>query len=325
MPSPSTSLATLRPEFQSLLEFDLAMDRAGFIWSRVCPVFEVGKSAGTFGRIPVAQLLQNRSTNRTSDGGYSRGKWTFTTDSYATTEYGAEEPVDDREEALYASYFDAELIAAQRALDVVLRNAERRIADLIFNATTWTGASLTTSVSTPWDDLDSSTPLDDVEAAVRAVWASSGIWPNALVINRHVFRNLRNNVQVIERITASGAGQAAKPTDVTTSMLAQCFDLDQIIVAGGTKNAATEGQPISFGKIWSDEYAMVCKVATSNDIREPSVGRVFHWGEDGSSVGGTVEMYRDERVRADITRVRHDVAEKVMYKETGHLLSNITT
>ena len=46
---------------------------------------------------------------------------------------------------------------------------------------------------------------------------------------------------------------------------------------------------------------------------------------DGSSIGGTVESYRDENVRANIIRVRHDVDELVLYPQAGHLLSNITT
>ena len=73
------------------------------------------------------------------------------------------------------------------------------------------------------------------------------------------------------------------------------------------------------------EYAMVCKVATGRDFREPCIGRTFHWSADGSSIGGTVESYRDETVRADIIRVRHDVDELVLYPQAGHLLSNITT
>jgi hypothetical protein len=52
---------------------------------------------------------------------------------------------------------------------------------------------------------------------------------------------------------------------------------------------------------------------------------MFHWSEDGSSPGGTVESYRDEIVRGNIIRVRHDVDEVVLYAQAGHLLSNITT
>ncbi len=324
MPAPSTALSTLRPDIAgSLMEFDLAMDREGFVWNRVMPVFEARKSSGQFGKIPIEQLLQNRDTVRAPGSGYSRGKFTFEPVSFATIENGAEEPIDDRESELYAEYFDAEVIAGQRAQDVVLRNAEKRVAALLFNATTFSGH--TSAITNEWDDYSNATPINDVETAVRAVWTACGLWPNSLTINRHVFRNLRNCDQIIERINSQGAGSATKASDITAEMLARVFDLAQVIVAGGTKNSAAEGQAFAADKIWSDEYALISRVATSNDIKEPCVGRVFHWGEDGSSVGGTMETYRDETVRANIVRCRHDVDEKLLYADAGYLLSNITT
>jgi len=305
------------------MEFDLAMDQAGFISNQVFPVVDVASQSGTFGKIPVEELLEQRDTKRAPGSGYARGEYTFTTSTYACEEHGAEEVVDDREAKMYAEYFDAEQIAAMRAYSAVLRNAEQRIADAVFNATTF--SSFTTGVTNEWDDTANATPLVDVEAAVQAVYDQSGLWANALVINRKVFRNLRNCDEIKDRIASSGAGDSNAAGKVTRQQLAELFDLDQVIVAGGTKNAAKEGQSADPTQIWSGEYAMVCKVANSGDFREPCLGRTFHWSEDGSSVGGTVENYRDETVRGSVVRVRHDVDEIVLYAEAGHLLSNITT
>lgn len=326
MPSPSSSLATLRPDLaESFVEFDLAMDQAGFIANRVFPVIEVASQAGTFGKIPIEQLLQNRDTKRAPGSGYARGEFTFETAVYACLEHGAEEPVDDREAKMYAEYFNAEQIASLRAYSAVLRNAEQRVADAVFNTSTWTGGALTTAITNEWDDATNAVPLTDVEAAVQKIYDNSGLWANALVINRKVFRNLRNSDQIVERIQSAGAGSPTKANDITEAMLAQAFDLEHIIVAGSSKNGAKEGQAAAPAQIWSGEYAMVCKVANSGDFKEPCIGRTFHWSDDGSSIGGTVETYRDEAVRSDITRVRHDVDEIVLYPQAGHLLSNVTT
>lgn len=325
MPAPSSSLSTLRPDLgASFQEWSLAMSEAGFISHRVLPVFEAMKQSGPFGRIPIEQLLQTRDTKRAPGSGYARGNWTFTPDSYATDEHGWEEPVDDRERDMYREYFEAEQVAAMRAFLMVLTNAEKRAADLIFNSTTWTGSSLTTAVTNEWDDSANATPIVDVEAAVQTVWDNSGLWPNALVINRKVFRNLRNCAEIIDRSKSQGF-MDVRAGEINEAQLAQVFDLDHIIVAGSPENTANEGQSASLSPIWSNEYAMVCRIAISNDIREPCIGRTFHWGEDGSDIGGTVETYRDEPKRSDIVRVRHDVDEKVLYTEAGHLLSNITT
>lgn len=324
MPTPSSSLATLRPELGgSLEEFNLAMDRAGFIGARVLPVMDVAKASGDFGVIPIEQLLQTRNTARAPGGGYARGSFKFETANFATKEHGAEEPVDDNEAEVYRDYIDAELVATERARDAVLRNAEIRASDLLFNATTYTGAALTTNVSTEWSTAATCTPITDVNAARNKVWDGTGLWPNALIINRHVFHNLRNAAQIKDAISASGAGGATKLSDVSAQLLALVFDLKYVFVAGGAKNTANEAS-LTLGKIWDSEYAMVCRVAESNDLREPCIGRTFHFSADGSEIGARIESYREEQTRSQIIRARHQVQEKILYTACGHLLTNIT-
>ncbi len=323
MPSPSTSLATLRPDLaDSLAEFDLQMNMNGFVGSSVLPVINVDRESGKFGRIPLEQLLQNASTKRAMGAGYSRGNWTFTDESFVCEEYGHEEPVDDRSRSVYADYFDAEQISALRARSIILVEAEKRIAAAVYNETTFSGQI--TTVTNEWDDATNCTPIVDVNTAINAVYDRTGIWPDSLVMNKKVFRNLRASDKIKDAIAASGAGDPTKQSDITVQMLAQVFDLKNIFVAGGSKNSAAEGQTATPAQIWDDEYAMVFKAASSNDIREACLGRTFHYGGDGSQQEGMVETYRDEAVRADIIRVRHDVDEKILYPEVGQLLKNIS-
>jgi hypothetical protein len=326
MPTPNEALATLRPDLGGSFEdFDLAMDRLGFVGYRVLPVVDVARSSGTFGRIPLAQLLKNADVTRTSRAGYPRGDWDFQEETFATKEYGFEEPVDNRDSALYADFFDAELASAEMARDTVLRAAEKRIADAIFNTSTWTGASLTTAITDEWDDSGNCIPITDVNNARNKVYDGTGLWPNALIINRKVFHNLRLSLQVIDSIASQGAGNAVKASDITTEMLARVFDLQYVLVAGASKNSANEGQAATPTQIWSNEYAMVCRIAETSNVKEPCVGRTFHWSQDGSQIGGTMESYDSPELRGTVVRCRHDVHEKVIYAACGHLLSNITT
>jgi hypothetical protein len=300
------------------------MARQYYIGPKVLPVIEAGLQADNPGKVPLKALLQEVDTKRSSSGNYNRGSWQFDRFTYATQENGWEEPVDERDEKRYRELLQIEQIAFQRATGFVMKNHEIRVADLVFNATTWNGASLTTGVNNEWDDAAAATPIVDVEAARLKVYEGSGLWPNALVINKKVFHNLRNCEEIIERINSAGAGSPSKSSDITAEMLAAVFDLQFVLVGGGSKNGATEGQTAAPTQIWSDEYAMVCRVATTGDMREPCIGRTFHWAEDGSAVGGAVEEYYSDEVRARIIRVRHDTDEVIMYPQAGHLLSNIT-
>jgi hypothetical protein len=112
-------------------------------------------------------------------------------------------------------------------------------------------------------------------------------------------------------------------SDITAAMIARVLDLRQVLVAGGCKDTANEAQAAVIANIWSSSYAMVCKCATSNDFREPCIGRTFHWAEDGSQIGATVETYYENQTRSNIIRARHETDEVILYSSMGHLLSNI--
>lgn len=326
MPSPSSALSTLRPDLaSSMLEFDLAMAAQNYIGSKVLPIVPVAKKIGQYGVIPIEELLKDRNTERAPGSGYNRSQFTFLPQTFRCQEHGTEEPIDDDEAEMYAEYFDVEQVTALRAQAAILRNAEKRIAAAVFNATTWT--SYTTSITNEWDDLANATPVTDVNTAKAAVFTQCGMWPNALIINRTVYNNLRNvttSNQIFDRIKYSGVHNPTQ-AGINTAVLAEVFDLKHIIVAGGAYDSALEGQTSVPAEIWSNEYAMVCKIAETNDPKEPCIGRTFHWPGGGSTPQGTVETYRDETVRSDIVRVRHDVDEVIMYVEAGHLLDNVTT
>jgi len=320
MPSPSAALSTLRPELGgSLEEFAMAAEAQGFIALQAAPAFEAAKQSGSYGIIPIEQLLQTRDTERAPGSGYARGRFDFTKASFATVEHGAEEPVDDREAEMYREYFDAELVATRRARNVVLRNLEIRMATALFNATTWTA----TAITNEWDDFGNAVPITDVAGRVNAVWDACGMWPDTMIVNGKVARNLKQCDEVIDLVKYAGF---TDPTNIPLSAIAQAMGLQRILVGEGAKNTAKEGQDVSISPIWSDEYALVCKtVQNPQDIREPGVARTIHWGEDGSTIGTTVETYRDESVRSNVVRARLDTDEIVMYVEAAALLSNVTT
>lgn len=318
MATPTTQLSSTRPDIaQSMEEFDVEANNNAMIATQVLPVFEANEQAGNFGRIPVEQLLETADVERSSQGGYSRGHMEFEEVYYATKDYGREEPVDDRDKRIYKDYFDAELMAAKRARSTVLVEAEKRCA-----ANTIDNASInTTAAGTVWSTAASATPIDNVNTAVLAVWARTGVWPNAMVLSYELFRYLRRADQVLDRIESSGAGDQTRARDVTVAQIAQVMDLDFVLVAGASENTAQKGQSASIAQIWNRTRCLITKIPTSQDLREPCLGRTFHWSDDGSTIGSTIESYRDEVVRADIIRARHEVQEKVIYSE---IAQNIT-
>jgi len=325
MPSPTAAVTTLRPDLGgSMMEFELDMARLGLIATRVLPVLERAQAVGVWSKIPIEELMKMEEVLRAPGAAYSRGHTKFTPSSYVCLEYGLEEVVDDREAKMYEQYFDAELVATQRLRMRIMQAMEMRVAALIFNASTWTGSTLTTAPTHEWDDATNAVPITDVHNAKQRVRALTGMSPNTLICNQKVFDNLKLCNQVKDSMKYQGFVDV-RPGRLDEAAIASALGIDRVLVAGMPKNTALEGQTAVMSAIWSDEYAMVCKIATGQDIQEPCVGRTFHHSDDGSVIGGVVESYREERVRGTVVRCRHDVCEKVLYAECGHLISNVTT
>lgn len=323
MPSPTTTLAQLRPDLRTFYESAYESAQMDFVGPQIFPVMAVPKQTGKFGKIAIEDLLRHSQAGARSPGsGYWRDIQQFTEDSFATSEYGFEELIDDREAQMYSDYFDAEVLATQRATNKLLTRQEMRCAAL-FDSTAYTSASMVQALGNGAWDTAASTPITDVENAVQKVYLATGEKPNTLIINWVTYRKLKLVTQIISAIESAGAGFARRAADVTREMLSAVFDLN-VVVAGGSKNTANPGAAAVIAQIWP-KHAIIAKVATTNDMREPCVGRQFHWTDDGSEFSGQVETYRQEDVRSDVVRVRHDVQEKRLYLEMACMILNVTS
>lgn len=318
-PTPASLIANLRPDIQGMFEeFSLELNAQRMIAHLVFPIFDVGLQAGPWGKITLESLLKAVDDARNSSSTYNTANFEFTDDSYSTTEHGIAVPVDKRMAAIYRNYFDAEVVAARLARHIVMVNYEMRVSALLMNASTFN----TTGATAVWSNKTTSRPIDDVEAAVLRLY-DKGIIANSLVMSWKVFRYLRHSEQVIDRIVASGAGNPAKPEDITTDMLAAIFDLPKILVGGAQRNNAKEGQAASLTPIWPTTHVSVTRI-TDGSIEDPGVGRTFHWDGDGSSPAGTMESYYDNEIRGDKIRCRMETQEKVIYTEAAELISGVT-
>lgn len=324
MPSAAITRYELSLPFE---EFDLAMNMRGFIGPRVLRPRLVSVQSANVGKIPLEQLLGQKDTNRAPGAGYTRGDFEFTTFSYATQEHGWEEPIDDRTLAVFRDMIDAEAVHNQRAVSFVAEAYERAVAAAVYNTTTWTGATLTTAITNEWDDSANATPSSDVLAAKEKIRTLSGLEANALIMNKYQFECLCVTDEMLDRVKYTQRADMA----TMVAAVADCLGVEFLLVSGGFTNSANAQATASMARLWSNEYMMVCRVATTDDPREPCIGRTFMFTEENAGVGTDealaiiTEEYRDENVRGSVIRCRNDRDIVIMYAEAGHLLSNAIT
>lgn len=320
-PTISSTPGTLRPDLAGMFqEFDVEANMQGFIATQIFPVIEVALQSDTFSIMPIEEMLKyitDAQLIRASGAPYGRIQFGFEPTTYATTERGIEGPIDHRQARLYRHYLDAEVAIIRILRHIIMLNMEMEAVEKIFNPATWTPDAVTNE----WDDWANATPIVDVTTKKHAIREACGLAPNTIVMSYKVFDHVRNCAEILDRIKAV---REVTPQKVTINDLRAAFEIEKVLVGKGTKKTTQEGvTPPAFADIWDDQYIWIGRTADTNDIQEPCVGRTFHWSEDGSSMGGTIETYGENPIRGDVARVRNERQMKVIYTACGGLLSNI--
>lgn len=307
-------------------EFDLAMNQEGFVGHRLMPLIPRMKQSGKFPRVPLEELLQNQDTKRNLDGTYKRSVREFQDDNYETEEHGLEALLDDRTQNRYDDILDCETFEGQVIENSLLMSYEQEVAALLFNATTFSGK--TSGVTNEWDDLTNATPVTDVNAAVNTIRLACGAKPNVLVINDFVFRNLIRCDQVVNNLKYQGY-QDARAGEISRQALAISLNIEEVIVADALYNTKDVGQTAVLADIWSNEYALLARVAKTRNPMERCIGRTFMWDRegatDGERMGVIAETYYENDRRGGVLRRRTDWGLETLQLECGYLYSNITT
>lgn len=318
MPTPASGTTIQRPDLGAKTqEFLDGLD--GFISTDIFPIFPVPEKTAEIPNLPAEAMLSLPETRRAPKSAYGRSDWQFDTQNYNCEEHGWEDPVDDVQAALYARYFDAEFVSARRAAGIVKRNQEKRLADFLFNLTTFAGK--TAAVTTEWSTAATAKPASDVKTARMAVYDATGVMPNTVVMSRVVRENLNLVTDIIDRIKYTNG--AVDMLNLADKLIAQALGVDQVLVGNSKYNSADEGQAFAAANIWDDEYCLVCQVDNSPDLEDPSIGRTFMWTEDADE-DVVIESYREEQTRANVVRARQHTDEFALNLATGYLLSNIT-
>ncbi len=316
MPQPTTTLQ--RPDLGELaFEHMESPDGFGMMGLDILPIHPVIEKSADYPVIPNETILKIQNVKRQANGHYNRSDWEWEMKTYACEERGWEEPVERSERNNFARLFDLEVEAASRANGIIMRRQEFDIATLLFNATTFAGR--TAAITNEWDDATNATPRADIIKAQQA----SLIYLDSLAISLTVFQNLVNTAEIKEALKYTNPIEMGG-LEAQRQMVAKYLGLNGLFVSNAKKDTAKKGQSTVGTDIWSNEYALVFKRATSVSFREPALGRTMLWTPDSPNIL-TVDQYEEPQSDSNIYRVRHNADEVVQFTGAGYLLSNITT
>ncbi len=296
---------------EALHEYNPASD--GFVATLVLPVRTVRKKAATVS-VVTRENLKRADASHANGSAFNRIDITTEDLPYACIDRGLEGGLTDDDRENFADDFDAELETTMSVERHLLIEQEIRVATLLFNTTTWSGAALYTDNSgAPWDAVGSDA-IGHVLAAKEKVRKQTGRNPDSMLIGPVTMKNLLLNTA----IRACFVGITILTEALLRANIGSIFGLQNLFVGSEIYDSALEGQTFVGADIWSDDYALVFKLQQGSPA-SGGLGRSILW--DRMSPGNiTVAQYREEQTESDIFRARHYIDEKVFDAYFAHLM-----
>jgi hypothetical protein len=291
----------------------------GFVADFVLPRLEVSEEGGAYTVIPREVWTQRVDTKVASKAKSSTSDWTTDNDTFQLVEYRHKGLALKRDARRMRSFFDVEEVEAQRVAGVVAIDREIDTATAVFNTTTFNTNNVNTmTLGTPWD-ASGGTPVSDVETAKNALVQYYGTLANTLIITRYGLAKLMASTEFRGYFTDMfGSTLIGMPP---VSALQRIFSLENIIVPHGIYNSANPGAAFSPTAIWNEDYAMVCRIDSGRDIREPQLGRTLTL--DGLET--QIDSWEEEDPAGTWIRATELIQPKLTKTPVGFLIRNTKT
>jgi hypothetical protein len=279
---------------EPLTDFSLMfLQKDGFVADKVFPIKEVEHKSSSYFTYPRGSFntpsMKQRSVGTTVEVmDYDIDMATYTTQVWALGRH-----LDEQIEANADPIISLELEATQALTLQLQLQKETLFASSFFTTdvwtNTWTGEASAPSTnqflqwgSTAGVPNASATPIEDIRNMKRAIILSSGNVgePNTLVLPKLVYDVLLGVPEIVSRIVY--AQKQANAALVTKDILAQLFEVDQILVSTAVYNTAAYGASESNAFVLGNG-ALLAYVPPSIGVRTPAAGVNFTWSKYGPS------------------------------------------
>lgn len=267
MPSP----AELHVD-QALTDFSVAVsfqDQSQFACRQVFPVAPSPQQSNKYHVYTSADLLRSDAEAYSGKGPTAERDFRLSSTSFFIEVFGLHYDVGRHERANADAAVDPEEDAAQVLMQDLMIQEEIQFDNDVMASGNWDNSETGGTNFTRWDDA-ASTPIEDIAGGSVTVLADTGREPNKLVLGYQTWKSgLMNHPDLLDRIKHSQTGI------MTTSLLANVLDLDQVIVSKAARNSAQEGLAASGSMIVADDALLLHSAA--GGLRTPTAGRTFVW------------------------------------------------
>ena len=279
-----------------------------YVWSRLFPSTPVQKMSGIYYE-HVPRDLHVPNTARAIGAPANEVEFEYHERDFKTKPHSLKDIVADE----IAEQADNPLSPLQDATEGIVNrmmlDAEKKAAALM---TSNEIPSETLTSTDRWLDYDNSNPVKDVAEARGEIHSRTLRDPNIMVIPKKGYESLKQHPALIEQIKYSRTGV------LTRQLLAELFEVDEVIVAGAGVVAKETGLVVD-GEIdfevdylWGNDIWLV-HVSPDNRPKEVTFGKTFTYDDRT-----TTRWYDADRkgtyVRTEWNYTQHIIAKNAAFR-----------
>ena len=297
----------------ALTNLSVAYRNPAFASDILAPVVPVRKQFDRYFIYDAEREAFRSSDDRRAPGAEANEvDFALSTDTYSCDDHALTSVIPDEERENSDPPIQPNIYRTEFLTDKINLNKEIELATLATDASIIT-QSETLSGTDQWSDFANSDPVAAIEAQKETIIQSVQVMPNTLVLPYEVYAKVRIHPDVVDRakfVTLNVIGP---------DILSQIFDVEQVLVPRALKNTAAPGQPASMAFVWGKD-ALLCFVPTRAALKQVSFAYSFQWNlAPGSLQGHSVEIWREDRRKADVIRVQRYYDQKLVAADAAYL------
>lgn len=250
-----------------------AFETAGdFVAQRLFPVVTVGNQSDKYYTLRKESWLVLHDTYRAPKTKSNKVEFDVSSDAYYAKEHSLESdiPLQDlanQDNSIRLRESNTALITTG-----LLRGLEARVAATATTSGNHVAAPMRLTGADAWDAVNSADIATQINSAHLAIFNSTGLRANTLVLDYTSYRYAKRNTRLFEMFKYRAQG----PAIISDAQLLEVFDVDSLIVARSQKNNANPAQTGSFTSIWGPT-ALLAHVEPALSMQTMTYGLSFRW------------------------------------------------
>src|SRR5512143_1717277 len=206
----------------------------------------------------------------------------LTTQSYSASVWALHQDIGAQVRSNADPAVEIDVAVTKALMQKLMSRRDRIFASNFMTTSKWsrdvTGAAAGTGVvgtttTVYWDDDAASDPFTDIATQQTYILTNTGFMPNRLVLSWSAYQALRKHPLIIDRIKYTSATFAGT---ITPALLAEAFDIEQVVVSKAVYNTAQENLSASMSMI-NSLNALLCYTPTAPGLMIPAAGYTFGW------------------------------------------------